>query len=58
MVQKTTIGAAAAGLIGGLIGLGGGTILTPLWLSMGFPSLRTSATATFTVVFTSFSSFF
>lgn len=39
-----------------MVGLGGGTILTPLWLTMGFPNMRTSATATFTVIFTSFSS--
>jgi uncharacterized membrane protein YfcA len=41
-----------------LLGLGGGVILTPLWLKMGFPNMRTSATSTFTVVFTSFSSLF
>ena len=58
MIKKSSFGAAIAGLIGGLLGLGGGVILTPLWLKMGFPNQRTSATATFTVVFTSFSSFF
>jgi uncharacterized membrane protein YfcA len=58
MIIETAKGAAIAGFIGGLLGLGGGVILTPLWLKMGFPNMRTSATATFTVVFTSFSSLF
>ncbi len=58
MILQSSKGAAIAGFIGGLLGLGGGVILTPLWLKMGFPNMRTSATSTFTVVFTSFSSLF
>ena len=41
-----------------MIGLGGGVILTPLWLEMNFPNNRAQATSIFTVIFTSFSSFF
>ena len=41
-----------------MLGLGGGVVLTPLWLNMNFPNNRVSATATFSVIFTSFSSFF
>lgn len=57
-VNNTIKAGATAGFVGGLLGLGGGVILTPKWLDMGIPSDRTAATATFTVCFTSFISFF
>lgn len=56
--KATSQAAIFAGFIGGLLGLGGGVILTPKWLEMGIPSDRTAATATFSVCFTSFISFF
>ena len=58
MIRKTAGLAFYAGLLGGMLGLGGGAILTPLWLNMNFTSNRVSATSTFSVIFTSFSSFF
>ncbi|KRX06345.1 hypothetical protein PPERSA_04958 [Pseudocohnilembus persalinus] len=57
-IYSTGKSAFLAGGIGGLLGLGGGVILTPKWLDMGIPSDRAAATATFTVCFTSFISFF
>ncbi|KAM7254389.1 hypothetical protein ACFE04_003769 [Oxalis oulophora] len=40
-----------AGAIGGLLGLGGGFILGPLFLEMGIPPQVSSATATFAMAF-------
>lgn len=42
-----------AGFLGGLVGLGGGVVLTPLWLETGINPPRAAASATFTVLFTS-----
>ena len=42
-----------AGFLGGLVGLGGGVVLTPLWLETGINPPRATASATFTVLFTS-----
>ena len=42
------------GLLGGLVGLGGGAILTPLWLRMGLLPKRAIATSNNCVLFTSF----
>lgn len=47
-----------AGFLGGLVGLGGGTVLTPLWLETGINPRRATASATFTVFFTSSMSVF
>ncbi|RLM84575.1 hypothetical protein C2845_PM04G15030 [Panicum miliaceum] len=42
-----------AGLIGGLLGMGGGFIMGPLFLELGIPPQVSSATATFTMMFSS-----
>lgn len=42
-----------AGLVGGLLGLGGGFILGPLFLELGIPPQVSSATATFIMMFSS-----
>ncbi|KAL2516172.1 Sulfite exporter TauE/SafE family protein [Forsythia ovata] len=42
-----------AGIVGGLLGLGGGFILGPLFLELGIPPQVSSATATFAMVFSS-----
>ncbi|XP_051147658.1 sulfite exporter TauE/SafE family protein 3-like isoform X2 [Andrographis paniculata] len=42
-----------AGIVGGLLGLGGGFILTPLLLELGIPPQVSSATATLIMVFSS-----
>ncbi|XP_048443214.1 sulfite exporter TauE/SafE family protein 3 isoform X2 [Pyrus x bretschneideri] len=42
-----------AGLIGGLLGLGGGFIMGPLFLEMGVPPQVASATSTFIMLFSS-----
>ncbi|KAM3140371.1 hypothetical protein pb186bvf_007531 [Paramecium bursaria] len=53
VIGETVKSSFFAGFLGGLVGLGGGVILTPLWLSMGIPSSRATASATFCVLFTS-----
>ncbi|THG10526.1 hypothetical protein TEA_007876 [Camellia sinensis var. sinensis] len=42
-----------AGIVGGLLGLGGGFILSPLFLELGIPPQVSSATATFAMLFSS-----
>uniref|UniRef100_A0A7N0UC42 Sulfite exporter TauE/SafE family protein n=1 Tax=Kalanchoe fedtschenkoi TaxID=63787 RepID=A0A7N0UC42_KALFE len=42
-----------AGVVGGLLGLGGGFILGPLFLELGVPPQVASATSTFSMVFSS-----
>ncbi|GAB4850201.1 hypothetical protein Ancab_029495 [Ancistrocladus abbreviatus] len=42
-----------AGVVGGLLGLGGGFILGPLFLELGIPPEVSSATATFAMTFSS-----
>ncbi|XP_057505175.1 sulfite exporter TauE/SafE family protein 3-like isoform X1 [Actinidia eriantha] len=42
-----------AGIVGGLLGLGGGFILGPLFLELGVPPQVSSATATFAMTFSS-----
>ncbi|XAR69310.1 hypothetical protein NMG60_11000849 [Bertholletia excelsa] len=42
-----------AGMVGGLLGLGGGFILGPLFLELGVPPQVSSATATFAMIFSS-----
>lgn len=43
----------SAGMVGGLLGLGGGFILGPLFLELGIPPQVSSATATFAMMFSS-----
>ncbi|CAL5064786.1 unnamed protein product [Urochloa decumbens] len=42
-----------AGLVGGLLGVGGGFIMGPLFLELGIPPQVSSATATFAMMFSS-----
>ncbi|KAG9158816.1 hypothetical protein Leryth_013713 [Lithospermum erythrorhizon] len=42
-----------AGIVGGLLGLGGGFILGPLFLELGIPPQVASATSTFSMMFSS-----
>ncbi|XP_052620157.1 sulfite exporter TauE/SafE family protein 3 isoform X3 [Lactuca sativa] len=42
-----------AGMVGGLLGLGGGLIMGPLFLELGIPPQVSSATATFAMMFSS-----
>ncbi|KAG2722923.1 hypothetical protein I3843_02G127100 [Carya illinoinensis] len=46
-------GGIVAGMVGGLLGLGGGFILGPLFLELGIPPQVSSATATFAMTFSS-----
>lgn len=52
---------AAAGLgigaIAGLLGIGGGFLILPLLLAVGYPTKRAAATSAFVVVFSSFAGF-
>ena len=67
-IDETVKASLIAGFLGGLVGLGmkhiiaisigGGVILTPLWLELGIPSQRAAASATFCVFFTAFISVF
>jgi uncharacterized membrane protein YfcA len=55
MLKKSLKIFLIAGFLGSLVGLGGGIILAPTWMAYGLPNQRTTATSTFTVIFTSFS---
>lgn len=46
-----------AGFIGGLLGLGGGFIIGPMLMEMGYPTKEAAATTAFIVTFSSFSGF-
>ncbi|XP_050231332.1 sulfite exporter TauE/SafE family protein 3-like [Mercurialis annua] len=50
LVSYCAIG-VLAGIVGGMLGLGGGFILGPLFLEMGVPPQVSSATATFVMTF-------
>ena len=50
--------ALIAGFLGGMLGIGGGIILTPLWLSFGVEPQETTSSSIVGVIFTSFVSSF
>ncbi|KAI9191416.1 hypothetical protein LWI28_008277 [Acer negundo] len=52
LVSYCTFG-VLAGIVGGLLGLGGGFIMGPLFLELGVPPQVSSATATFAMTFSS-----
>ncbi len=45
------------GMIAGLLGLGGGFLIVPILIAMGYPTKKAAATSAFVVVFSSFSGF-
>ncbi|MCD6498887.1 MAG: sulfite exporter TauE/SafE family protein [Deltaproteobacteria bacterium] len=46
-----------AGFVGGLLGVGGGNIIVPVLVAIGFNPKKASATTSFIVIFSSFSGF-
>lgn len=48
---------AAAGFLGGLLGVGGGNFIVPVLVWLGFNPKKASATTSFVVIFSSFSGF-
>ena len=57
-LRKLSVIALIAGVLAGLLGIGGGMILTPTLLTMGVPSQIVTATSGFFIVQTSFLSLF
>ena len=47
----------AIGIIAGLLGLGGGFLVVPMLIAMGYPTKKAAATSAFVVSFSSFSGF-
>ncbi len=57
MVRGSFLG-GIAGFVGGLLGVGGGSIIVPVLVGSGLEPKRASATASFVVVFASLTGFF
>lgn len=58
--KRSIIGAgvgAFAGFIGGLLGIGGGFIIAPILMWMGYKTKEAAATTAFVVTFSSFSGY-
>ena len=51
------VAGAAIGFLGGLLGIGGGFIVAPLLMAMGYPTKMAAATTAYVVTFSSFSGF-
>jgi len=56
--KKLTILSGIAGVLAGLLGIGGGMVMNPMLLNMGIPAQTVAATSGFFVVQTSFISLF
>ncbi|MCY0886333.1 MAG: sulfite exporter TauE/SafE family protein [Firmicutes bacterium] len=52
-----SLGAGLAAFLGGMLGLGGGTFVSPLLMWMGYPTKEAVATTAYIVTFSSFSGF-
>jgi len=48
---------AGVGFLGGLLGIGGGFVIAPLLMAMGYPTKMATATTAYVVTFSSFSGF-
>lgn len=60
ILKRSLIGSAVgafAGLIGGLLGIGGGFIIAPILMWMGYKTKEAAATTAFVVTFSSFSGY-
>lgn len=60
LLKRSIIGSgvgAFAGLIGGLLGIGGGFIIAPILMWMGYKTKEAAATTAFVVTFSSFSGY-
>ncbi|HFD81251.1 MAG TPA: sulfite exporter TauE/SafE family protein [Gammaproteobacteria bacterium] len=58
--RRILVGAGVGGLAGfiaGLLGVGGGFIVAPMLMAMGYPTKEAAATTSFVVTFSSFSGF-
>lgn len=51
------VSGAAIGFLGGLLGIGGGFVIAPLLMAMGYPTKMAAATTAYVVTFSSFSGF-
>jgi len=51
------VAGAAIGFLGGLLGIGGGFVIAPLLMAMGYPTKVAAATTAYVVTFSSFSGF-
>lgn len=58
--RRVVVGAVVggfAGFVAGLLGIGGGFIIAPMLMAMGYPTKEAAATTAFAVTFSSFSGF-